>query len=230
MKLVVFDLDHTLVDVFWLHDEVTDTVFRRLFNRDAWLHEIDHAGRSLPENFRVLAAAKGITEAEFNAASTRIMDEYDREFAARIPTDISRNILPGAAALLERLSTAGIDLALYTGDSRTVAESILASARLDRYFGLRFFGTEFPSRTAMVEAAIQAVNKKHNLRPGRRDIVVIGDSTRDVEAGKTAGAVTIAVATGQHRRSELERSSPDLVVDSLQEQDAILAAIDGTRL
>lgn len=37
MKLVIFDLDQTLVDFISIHDEVTQKLFRRYFSVDARL-------------------------------------------------------------------------------------------------------------------------------------------------------------------------------------------------
>jgi beta-phosphoglucomutase-like phosphatase (HAD superfamily) len=55
VKLIVFDLDQTLVDFISVHDEVTQKLFRDFFGVDARLTEIDFAGKSLTENFRELA-------------------------------------------------------------------------------------------------------------------------------------------------------------------------------
>ena len=51
MKLIIFDLDQTLVDFLSVHDEVTRRLFKTLFNVDVRLSEIDFAGKSLNDNF-----------------------------------------------------------------------------------------------------------------------------------------------------------------------------------
>ena len=51
MKLIIFDLDQTLVDFIAIHDEAVYRLFKTLFTVEARLTEIDFAGRSLTETF-----------------------------------------------------------------------------------------------------------------------------------------------------------------------------------
>jgi beta-phosphoglucomutase-like phosphatase (HAD superfamily) len=60
MKLVIFDLDQTLVDFLSVHNEVTRRLFKRFFNVAIRLTEIDFTGKSLTENFSELVRLKNI--------------------------------------------------------------------------------------------------------------------------------------------------------------------------
>ena len=62
MKLVIFDLDQTLVDFIAAHNEATRQLFKKTFGVKAKLTEINFAGRSLTENLVALAGLKGIPE------------------------------------------------------------------------------------------------------------------------------------------------------------------------
>jgi phosphoglycolate phosphatase len=44
--------------------------------------------------------------------------------------------------------------------------------------------------------------------------IVVGDTTVDVQSGKRAGAMTVAVLCGFGERAELERLEPDMVLDT----------------
>jgi len=225
VKLIIFDLDHTLVDVFWLHDQTTHKMFNKYFGKDAWLHEIDHAGRSQPDGLHALAMVKGIPEPVFQGKAPEMMKEFYTEFVASLPADSTKFILPGAIELLERLSKTKSILVLYTGDSPVVAQGILKATGLDRYFSYQVFGTEFERRSDMIRAAIKKVKEKTDREFKGSDIVVIGDSIRDVECGKEFNAITIAVATGQHTSVQLAKVNPDLLVSSLAETKAIIDTI-----
>ena len=48
-----------------------------------------------------------------------------------------------------------------------------------------------------------------------RECAIVGDSIIDIQAGKAAGAKTIAVLTGLFSKAELEAQKPDLVIDNL---------------
>jgi HAD superfamily hydrolase (TIGR01509 family) len=59
----------------------------------------------------------------------------------------------------------------------------------------------------------QAYEKAANkLGVSVQDCVVVGDSTIDIQAGKSAGAKTIAVLSGLFTREELGKQKPDLII------------------
>ncbi|MCW4055860.1 MAG: HAD hydrolase-like protein, partial [Candidatus Bathyarchaeota archaeon] len=45
--------------------------------------------------------------------------------------------------------------------------------------------------------------------------VVVSDSGVDIQAGKRAGAKTVAVLSGLFEREELMKESPDLIIDDV---------------
>jgi HAD superfamily hydrolase (TIGR01509 family) len=49
------------------------------------------------------------------------------------------------------------------------------------------------------------------------DCVVVGDSVTDVRAGKSAGALTVAVLSGLFSRKELAEENPDLIIKDVSE-------------
>lgn len=53
------------------------------------------------------------------------------------------------------------------------------------------------------------------LRVPISECAIVGDSVIDIQAGKAAGAKTIAVLTGLFSRAELEAQKPDLVIADL---------------
>jgi len=65
-----------------------------------------------------------------------------------------------------------------------------------------------PSPQAFVKAA-------DLLDVSIHDCAVVGDSIVDIQAGKAAGAKTIAVLSGLFSREELEKENPDLIVKNI---------------
>ena len=51
---------------------------------------------------------------------------------------------------------------------------------------------------------------------------MVGDAEQDVLAGRAAGCFTIGVRGGFHTDTRLDRSSPDLTLDSLEEFSALV--------
>jgi phosphoglycolate phosphatase len=226
VKLIVFDLDQTLVDLVGLHNEVTHRLLDRFFGIEAWLTEIEHAGRSQRDGLRNLAELKGVPRDVFEARADRILDEFGIEFAARLPTDASLSILPGVVELLSLLSRTDHVLVLYTGDAPGVVEAVMRATGLGRYFTLRFSGTEVKERRDMITLAIRSATTATGCEFKDKDIVIIGDSIRDVECGRAFGALTIGVTTGDYTAAELTRAGADCVFPGLEPAQALLEAID----
>ena len=216
MKLVIFDLDQTLVDLLPIHDEATQESFRRVFGVDARLSETDFAGRSLSENFAALARLKNVPEEIFREKSHELLANYEIVFGESIPEDASRYILPGAKELLEALSKTDNLMVLYTGDSPGIVSRVFAATNLGRYFKFCFYGTEVNTRADMVRLAVEKAEKLTSRKFKNKDIVIIGDSIRDIECGQQFNALTIAVATGFHSEEDLLKHKPDYLFRDLK--------------
>jgi len=153
------------------------------------------------------------------------LEAYDEEFVRSLPDDASGFILPGVSRLLDELSKSTHVLALYTGDSPAVMRRVMEATGLGRYFRRRYCGTDFPARADMVKQATADAGRKTCREFSGKDIVIIGDSVRDIEAGRPFGALVIAVATGKHTREQLQAAGPDYLFDTLADWRAVMRAI-----
>lgn len=64
-------------------------------------------------------------------------------------------------------------------------------------------------------ASLLAVLKKEGIGPA--ETLMVGDSPIDIETGRRAGVVTVAVAHGFAGREELESAAPDLLVEDFSQ-------------
>ena len=225
VKLVIFDLDQTLVDFISVHDEATREVFQKFFGVEARLTEIDFAGKSLTDIFLELATLKGIPESRVSEIGRELLETYERIFGEKLPRDTSNHVLPGVRRLLEELAKTDNFVVLYTGDSAGIVQRVLKATDLGRYFRFCVYGTEAETRVGMVRLAVsKAENITHKKFRGK-DIVIIGDSIRDVESGRQVNATTIAVATGFHSEEQLSVGGPDYMFRNLRNYRKVLQAI-----
>jgi phosphoglycolate phosphatase len=225
MKLVIFDLDQTLVDSLSVHDEAVRRLFKKFFNVDARLTEIDFAGKSLIENFNELARVKDIREDAFQGRRNQLLESYETTFGESLPRDGAKYILPGVKDLLSELSKTDHIVALYTGNSPKIVNYVLRVTGLGKYFKFCFYGTEVETRTDMVKLAIYKAEKATGREFRDKNVVIIGDSVRDIECGNVFGALTIAVATGVHSKEQLLKARPDYLFDNLKDYRKVLKAI-----
>lgn len=62
--------------------------------------------------------------------------------------------------------------------------------------------------------------KKLGIKP--EEAVFVGDQAFDMQAGKSAGVLTIGITTGRNKKSELLRAGADNMIDSLTELLSLL--------
>jgi phosphoglycolate phosphatase len=225
MKLIIFDLDQTLVDFLSIHEEAVRRLFKKSFGVDIRLAEIDFSGKSLIENFNELARLKDIHEDIIEKRRNQLLQSYEATFAASLPRDAATYVLPGVKELLGELSKTDHVVVLYTGDSREIAHPVLRATGLSTYFKFCFYGTEVKTRADMVRLAIDKAEQTTGQEFGAKNIVIIGDSLRDVECGRVFGALIIAVATGSHSQEELLKAGADNVFDDLKDYRKVLDII-----
>jgi phosphoglycolate phosphatase-like HAD superfamily hydrolase len=61
------------------------------------------------------------------------------------------------------------------------------------------------------------------VRP--EQVVVIGDTPRDIACARAGGVRVIAVATGRYSAADLAAHQPDVLLESLADTDRAVAAI-----
>jgi phosphoglycolate phosphatase-like HAD superfamily hydrolase len=225
VKLVIFDLDQTLVDFISVHEEAARELFLKFFGVEARLTDIDFAGKSLTDIFLELARLKGIPEGRVSEIGRELLENYERIFGEKLPRDTSNHILPGARRLLEELSKTENFVVLYTGDSAGIVDRVLSATGLGKYFRFSVHGTEAENRVGMVKLAVERAENIAGRKFRGKDVVIIGDSVRDVESGKQLNATTIAVATGFHSEEQLSASRPDYLFRNLKNYRKVLQAI-----
>jgi phosphoglycolate phosphatase-like HAD superfamily hydrolase len=133
--------------------------------------------------------------------------------------------LPGVNELLEALAKTDKIIALYTGDSPGIVKHVMSSTDLGKYFRFCVYGTEAGTRVELVKLAIKKAGEITGSTFDGNNVVIIGDSTRDIDCGKEVGAVTIAVTTGPHPPEELAAHHPDYLFQSMKDFDRVLVAI-----
>jgi phosphoglycolate phosphatase len=226
MKLIIFDLDQTLVDFISIHDKTTNILFKEFFGVDARLTEIDFSGRSLLDNFHELARLKNIPEEVFQKNSNLLLQSYEIIFGKSLPGDSANYILQGARELLGKLSETDHIIVLYTGNSPEIVRQIFNVTGLGKYFKFCMYGTEVNARADMVRLAIEKSEKLTGQQFKNRNLIIVGDSIRDVECGKQFNALTIAVTTGFHSKETLLKAGADYILKDLSDYEKVMSIIE----
>ena len=220
LKLIVFDVDGTLIDSQHLILAAMEGAFGALGHptpaRDAVLGVV---GLSLNEAMAALAPHLPREQTLFLAANYReafIGQRASGGDAAHAP------LYPGALAALERLTaTPGTLLGVATGKARPGLDHVLAAHDLTRFFATTQTADAHPSKPhpSMLLAALAETGSD------AADAVMIGDTEFDVAMGRAAGMATVGVTWGYHPRHRLEAAGADLVIDDYAALDDALARL-----
>ncbi len=218
MRLVIFDLDGTLIDSVALIVETVTNAFAAV-------------NEPVP-NERAIRAISGITATEAmgilvpHASPERIgtiMESYRTHY--RSNAGVAREpLFAGALDALDRLQAdPATILAVATGKGYKGAVTLLERHGI---IG-RFNSIETPDHNRgkpdpqMIHTAIE----KAGATPARS--VMIGDTTHDMRMARAAGVGAIGVTWGYHERSELLAEGADIVIDSFDKLDGAIDQLIG---
>lgn len=114
------------------------------------------------------------------------------------------------------LGEAGVLLGLVSGAMEGAARTKLIPANLNRFFIFGTYGSDSPDRAELTAIGVEKAARLHaELKPSQ--VFVVGDTPRDIDAARSAGAVSVGVATGRFSVDELTKAGADHVLGSLVE-------------
>ncbi len=230
-KLILFDIDGTLLS--------TDGAASRAFHRallDVYgtagpITGYDFHGRTDREIARALLRAAGLDDSAIDGRFGALWSVYLRELAAELAQANHRTrVMPGVVALLDELARRedAVVLGLLTGNIEEGARLKLASCGLDGRFAVGAFGSDDEERDRLGPVAVDRARDQLGITFHGEDIVVVGDTPRDVQCARPVGARAVAVATGRHTVEELEAAGADAVLPDFADVERTLASLLGS--
>lgn len=221
MLLVLFDIDGTLVRTGGAGFRALDRAFVDLFGFTCPA-DLPLSGKTDPLIVEeVFVARTGRPPAP--DAAQRVLDLYVRFLADEVARSATYRVLPGVPAALDRLEAGGdAVVGLATGNVEDGARIKLERGGLWGRFRFGGYGSDAADRPRLVARAIERGERYAGRTFPRRDIVVIGDTPRDVAAAHACGVTAIGVATGPHAAAALHASGADVVMETLEELPAWL--------
>lgn len=220
-KLILFDIDGTLIDTGEAGTASLNKAFYKLFDiRDAFKN-ISMAGKTDIQIIREGLEVHGFSRVDGNIDA--VVNAY-LEFLKYEINNPRRRLKPGIKEILRLLREMEMSLGLLTGNLEKGARIKLSPFRLNEYFPDGAFGSDHEDRDMLLPIAIQKFSRK-GFDFSIRDCIVVGDTPRDVRCAKVHGAHCIAVATGPYSMEELLATDADIVLDSLAEVERCMEFI-----
>lgn len=224
--LVLWDVDHTLIENNGVNKETYARAFELLTSKHAE-YQAETEGRTEPEIMRNMLRVHGIEpEADFPTHVSEVLETATSENASRLREH--GHVLPGAREILALLQTTpGIVQSVLTGNLRVNAFIKLSAFDLHDYFDLEVggYGSDDHVRAKLVGVARERASIKYSTAFDKTTTVVVGDTPRDVQAGRDGGAYVIAVASGSDSVDALRREGADVVFADLRDTGAVASAV-----
>jgi phosphoglycolate phosphatase-like HAD superfamily hydrolase len=213
---VCFDIDGTLITSGGAGGVSWRRAFSDLYGIAADIGEFSDAGMTDPEVARrTFSAVIGHDPAPRELA--RLMARRLYHLPRAVAESEVYRVLAGVEELLRRLCEAGYLLGLTTGGVEAAAHMKLGRADLNRWFSFGGYGSDSHDRAELTRCAIQRGGVVLGQRLDPSEVLIVGDTPRDVEAGHAAGAPVLGVASGRFGTTELREAGADYVLGSLED-------------
>jgi phosphoglycolate phosphatase-like HAD superfamily hydrolase len=183
-------------------------------------------GRLDAEIVRVLAGGAGVPAATVERDLPRAMARMGERFTEAFSHDgYAARALPGAVAAVAAVHADGFTTGVLTGNARSIAVARLRATGFAGLLDVGAFGDRAHARADLVAEACAVASARHGRPHVAARTVLVGDTTRDVEAARAAGARVVAVATGVIPKAQLAAAAPDALLDDLTDTAALVGAV-----
>jgi len=222
MKVLLFDIDGTLLRAYGAGSEAMRRAAELVLGERCRGAQIDLGGALDPWIFERLAEHGGYdvdhdTHARFRPLYAQLLvEQLDRP-------DSRCLAMPGVHSLLAHLREAKCaTMGVLTGNYRETGAIKLRRAGIEvEQFEISAWGDMAKTRPGLVPIALSQLSR--TVAP--RDVIVIGDTVKDVHAAHQNGAMCLAVTTGGSTRAQLEAAKADVILDNLEDLETVLKHI-----
>ncbi|GAB4485771.1 MAG: HAD family hydrolase [Thermodesulfovibrionales bacterium] len=225
MKLVLFDIDGTLIDSGGAGVTALNRAFEDLFGISDAFRSVAMAGKTdlqiVQEGIRIhrLKTGNGVPGGFFGRYLHHLREGIGKT---------SGHVKPGVREALDALGKEeGVTLGLLTGNIEEGARMKLTHFGLDAYFPIGAYGNEHQDRNRLLPIAVRKYVNGGPETIAYQDCVVIGDTPLDVDCARSYGALAIAVATGPYSLEQLAATGPDALFQNLSDTRRLVDLVTG---
>jgi len=211
-RLILFDIDCTLIDTGGAGMTALREASVETFGNEG--PPLDLAGSTDSGIVRGLFQHFG---RDFDPA---FEEKFYLSYLPRMKENLSSpcfggRVLPGVRELIASLEAEGHTLGLLTGNIERGALIKATHYGLDQHFAFGAYGDDHWDRNKLGPLALERAQAATGLQFDPAEVLVIGDTPKDVACAKAFGARSVAVATGAFDEDQLAACGADLVIPNL---------------
>lgn len=214
MRIILFDIDGTLLLTGGAGTAALAHIFEEQHRVRLDLVGIPVHGQTDPAILQAIATrwlGRELSPSEI----ARLIERYLVVLEERLAENPKFRVLPGAKDVVESLAARGdAALGLATGNFEPAAFAKLRRAGLDRHFSFGGYGSDSIDRPELTRLAVE---RGRQIAGESAPAIVVGDTIYDVRSAHAAGALCLAVATGNASVETLAAEGADWVVPGLDD-------------
>ncbi len=220
MKLLLFDVDMTLIDTAGAGRRAMIMAFEDLFTRRNGMESAGFAGRTDTIILKDALVHHGLPW------SPEIQQRFQAAYFAHLQAELAKpnprkRVLPGIRQILEKVRDhPTLKIGLLTGNWREGARIKLEHFDLYHYFEIGAFSDDSEVRSELPAFAAQRFAQITGAAIAPHDVYIIGDTPNDVACAQPFGARSVAVATGLFSVEQLQSAHPDFLFPDLSDDRA----------
>lgn len=212
LKLIIFDLDGTLVDAYKAVSRSLNYAFKKIglppVDDDIIKRSVGWGDRNLIQRFVPLSL------------TAKALSIYRRHHKKALKK--GTKFLPGAKKILFGLKKRKYKLAIASNRPTLFTKIILKHLQADHLFDIILCADKVKHPKPAGDI-LSAILKKFKILPG--ETLYVGDMTIDVETAKNAGVKSVIVLTGSSQREEIVPLKPFKIIDRLADLSSFLEKI-----
>ncbi len=216
--VLLFDIDGTLLQSHGVGRRSVTAALKAVIGHTYDFSGLPFSGKTDPQIFREVL--EGAADAGLEADPSQVdafREAYVREMSAGLPKANVED-LPGAVDLVRRLHADDVALGLLTGNIESIGYAKIGRIGLGReVFPFGAFGSDHHNRNELPAIGAKRATEHFGRAIEGGDLVIIGDTPRDIECARAVGAIAVAVATGHYSVDDLEDA--DVVLETLEAFD-----------
>ena len=210
IKLIIFDLDGTLLDAYGAIIESFNYAMRKVGFPESDSLTIRRAVGWGDENLLRPFVGKDILK-----KALRIYRSHHKHSLIR-----HSHLFSGSVKLLKSLGAKGYKLAVASNRPTKFSLLLIRHLKIGKYFDYILCADKLKQGKPHPQI-LNAIRKK--LKARASETLYVGDMVIDIQAGRRAHVLAVAVATGSSTLSELKKEKPSYIIKSIAGLAALLS-------